>query len=310
MVKGWVVFGRPSDGAITMTSTAIAGLLGSLLLLAGTPAGASDGQDPALDAAGTPAEATDAGPAKVLVTVSMPDGRRIVFEQDAGEDGPGSTGVTRVLPDGSRISYGTPTNGRAARSGGSGRSKAKSSGRGGGGSKSSAGGGRGSSGGGGKSASIGGGGGGGGGGGSAKASGSSPAGARAPFQGRQPVPTIGSPRYDDEGATGGQDVRFHDAGISAMVIGRTVFIWGADVVQSTVEFGLVEGERFAFDGAIARHDRPNQPSGSPLSSIEQMYAPLKLEYDAGEVVTLSMHSRAENPDSPDREIRSWTFRVR
>lgn len=293
-----------------MTSTAIAGLLGSLLVVAGAPAGASDAPEPALETAGTRADATDAESGKVLVTVSMPDGRRIVFEQDAGEDGAGSTGVTRVLPDGSRISYGTPTNGRAAKSG-SGRSKAKSSGRGGGGSKSSSGGGRGSSGG-GKAVSLGGGGGGsgGGGGGGSVKGGSSPAGARAPFQGRQPVPTIGSPRYDDDGATGGQDVRFHDAGISAMVVGRTVFIWGADVVQSTVEFGLVEGERFAFDGAIARHDRPSPASGSPLSSLEQMYAPLKLEYDAGEVVTLSMHSRAENPDSPDREIRSWTFRVR
>lgn len=125
----------------------------------------------------------------------------------------------------------------------------------------------------------------------------------------QSVPTIGNPRYSDDGATGGQDVVFHDAGISAMVFGRTVYIWGAELVQSSEQFQLVEGERFAFDGAVVRLEK--QPSGGQtLTSSEFLQAPLKLEYTPGSTVTLTMFSKAQNPEQPDRQIRNWTFRVR
>jgi hypothetical protein len=126
----------------------------------------------------------------------------------------------------------------------------------------------------------------------------------------QSVPTVGSPRYTDDGATGGQDVRFHDAGISALVVGRTVFIWGAEIVQSTADFSLVQGERFAFDGAVVREPQTREPSPGVLSTVDQMYAPLKLEFAAGTTTTLTMFSRADNPDAPDRDMRTWTFRVR
>lgn len=125
----------------------------------------------------------------------------------------------------------------------------------------------------------------------------------------KPVPTVGDPRYSDDGATGGQDVRFHDAGISAMVVGRTVFLWGADLVHSSADFALVEGERVAFDTVMVRNHRAETP-GETLGSMDQMYAPLKLQYPAGSTATLTMHSRAGNPQMPNREIRSWTFRVR
>lgn len=126
----------------------------------------------------------------------------------------------------------------------------------------------------------------------------------------QSVPTIGSPRYSDDGATGGQDVRFHDAGMSALVVGRTVFIWGAEIVQSTADFNVIQGERFAFDGAVVRERQEKTPSSGTLTSVDQMFAPLKLEYAPGTTTTLTMFSRADNPDLPSREMRTWTFRVR
>jgi hypothetical protein len=109
---------------------------------------------------------------------------------------------------------------------------------------------------------------------------------------------------------GGQDVKFHDAGISAIVIGRMVLIWGAEIVQSTADFTVVEGERFAFDGAVIRQNsaQPQQVQG--FSSLDQVYAPLKLEFQAGETTTLTLFSRAVNQNLPDREMRTWTFRVR
>jgi hypothetical protein len=138
-------------------------------------------------------------------------------------------------------------------------------------------------------------------------------GARAPHRGGAaagPVPTIGSPRYDDQGATGGQDVRFHDAGMSALVVGRTVFIWGAEIVQSSESFELVEGERVAFDGAVVREHQVRNPNPPTLSSVDQLYAPLKLAFDQGTTTTLTLFSSSTNPDLPDREMRTWTFRVR
>lgn len=125
----------------------------------------------------------------------------------------------------------------------------------------------------------------------------------------QRVSTIGSPRYDDSSATGGQDVRFFDAGISAMVVGRTVFIWGAELVQSDVDFEVIEGELFAFDGAVAKQDR-YAAGGEPLSGGDTLFAPIKLEFERDTQVTLTLHGRAANPEEPDRQVRTWTFRVR
>jgi len=119
------------------------------------------------------------------------------------------------------------------------------------------------------------------------------------------VSTIGDPTYNQDAATGGQDVRFHDSGISAMVVGRTVYIWGATLVQSDAKFELIEGERFAFDGVIA-----SELAAGDDASDDPLYAPIKLEYDPNTVVNLTLHARSDNAESPDRAIRSWTFRVR
>lgn len=349
-----------------LTNKTFYGLLGSIVLAAGLPASASDGEEKkAPDAAQQTEAAKKDENAKetVRIVVSLPNGRKYVIVQEApkssDEGGPLGTKVSRVLPDGSRISYGTGMSSprSSARSRGSAGTR-----RAGGGAVRSAGGssltGSGSGGGGSAIARLGGGGGGGGGsaasggggggGGSAAGLTGSNAGGgfRAPHQrhsgsespdadsggsggiipGRsaqptpressgsnggtkQPVPTIGSPRYDDDGATGGQNVTFHDAGMSAMLVGRTVYVWGADIVQATEEFRLIEGERVAFDGAVVRNHRPIG-DGQPLSSADQLFAPLKLEFRQGDTVTLTMHSQAVNQDNPARDIRNWTFRVR
>lgn len=131
---------------------------------------------------------------------------------------------------------------------------------------------------------------------------------RAPAPQRTNVSTVGSAHYDADAATGGQDVRFFDAGISAMVVGRTVYIWGVDFVQSSAEFEVIEGERFAYDSVIARES--DAGTGSDAGENDQMHAPIKLEYAPGTVVDLTLHASADNPESPDRAERSWTFRVR
>lgn len=311
-----------------LTNKAFYGLLGSIVLAAGLPASANEqGKDTSEQRSAQERSGEESSENTIRVVVSLPNGRRYVIEEKVDERGgsgaPLGTRVSRVLPDGSRISYGTGMTG--ARSANRGRASSAGARRTGGGSVSSLGGssltGGGGGGGSGTPARTGGGasaGGGGGGSAGAAAAGSGGGGMRAPFQRqanantntpKQRVPTIGEPRYSDDGATGGQNVTFHDAGISAMVIGRVVYIWGADIVQSSADFILIEGERFAFDGAVVRDHRLSG-STQVLSATEQMFAPLKLEFRAGETVTLTLHSRAQNQDLPSREIRNWTFRVR
>jgi len=326
-----------------LLTSSVPGLLGALVLLVGTTAGANDTptNEPKSQAESQAERATVSEKPEVeRIVVSLPNGRRYVIERpkaSGASNASSPSDVVRVLSDGSRISYsiaggsgGKAVNRRAAPRGrntsASGVSRATSGVSGGGGGSGS------------KLASGGrsGGGGGGGGGGATAASpggmtagtvGSSSSGtpgavrgARAPDRntGSQvnespaPVPTIGSPRYQDNEATGGQDVTFFDAGISAMVLGRTVYIWGAEIVQSTQSFQLVEGERFAFDGAVARTSSRPTGSGQSLTAAgsQQFHAPLKLEFTPGSTTTLTMFSSAPNPELPDRSIRNWTLRVR
>lgn len=297
-----------------LSHTTLSGLTGLLLLVSGTAAGASDKQPESKEAAAASesgsGEKSGGQTRTERVVVSLPSGRRYVIEREVKEDERPSSSparTTRTLNDGTRINYGlrgstgSSNNNRSRTSGqnsSAGRGSAATGSRGGTAAtatKSGAGSG------GARQAPIGG-------------SGNATTGTGSSAQTNQStpaqtVPTIGSPRYSDDGATGGQDVAFHDAGISAMVFGRTVYIWGAELVQSSEQFQLVEGERFAFDGAVVRLEK--QPSGGQtLTSSEFLQAPLKLEYTAGSTVTLTMFSKAQNPEQPDRQIRNWTFRVR
>jgi hypothetical protein len=337
----------------------LSGLLGTLVLLVGTSAGASDtpSSEPQANEKATAEGSVEAeAPEMERIVVSLPNGRKYVIERPKAKsaDSGSPSDVIRRLADGSRISYSlaggsggkavsrraAPKAGRNAASKGVSRAGSGVSGGSGGGSVSKLGGGGGARAGGGGGGGAGGGGGGGAApasaaavgamaagtnGASAGASSGAVRGARAPFKntgtninsvGNQtnpaseaPVPTIGSPRYSDDEATGGQDVTFFDAGISAMVLGRTVYIWGAEIVQSSEAFQLVEGERFAFDGAVARNGRPTTAT-APLTSADQLHAPLKLEFAPGSTTTLTMFSAADNPELPDRSIRNWTLRVR
>lgn len=119
------------------------------------------------------------------------------------------------------------------------------------------------------------------------------------------VSTIGDATYSQDTATGGQDVRFLDSGMSAMLVGRTLYVWGAKLVQSDEAFEVIEGSRFAFDGVIAR-----EVAADDDASEDPLFAPIKIEYPADTVVNLTLHARADQPDAPDRAVRSWTFRVR
>jgi len=328
-----------------LNNATLSGLTGLLLLVSGTAVGASDkqpdDQNTAKPAESSPPEKSGDKPRTERIVVSLPSGRRYVIEREIKEEEKPSSspaGTTRTLNNGTRINYGlTGPSGRSnatrsrtsAQNSSAGRGAATSGSRGGAASTASR---SGSSGGGGAATSSGGGGsagsgrtaaaGGGGSAGSGRTAsaggggmnlGTVPgAGTRTPPNQSAPaqtVPTIGNPRYSDDGATGGQDVVFHEAGISAMVSGRVVYIWGAEFVQSTEQLQLIEGERFAFDGAVARLEK-QASSGQTLTSAEFLQAPLKLEYAPGSTVTLTMFSKAPNPELPDRQIRNWTFRVR
>ncbi|GEM_PF-3854499 len=122
---------------------------------------------------------------------------------------------------------------------------------------------------------------------------------------RPGVSTIGGPTYSEDAATGGQDVRFLDSGISAMLVGRTLYVWGAKLVQSDADFEVIEGSRFSFDGVIAREIAEDDDAGE-----DPLFAPIKIEYGADTVVNLTLHARCEQPQDPQRAIRTWTFRVR
>lgn len=296
-----------------LSHTTLSGLTGLLLLVSGTAAGASDKQPESKEAAAASesgsGEKSGGQTRTERVVVSLPSGRRYVIEREVKEDERPSSSparTTRTLNDGTRINYGlkgstgNSNNNRSRTSGqnsSAGRGSAATGSRGGAATATKSGAGSGGT----RQASTGG-------------SGSSATGTGTTAQTNQStpaqtVPTIGNPRYSDDGATGGQDVAFHDAGISAMVSGRTVYIWGAELVQSSEQFQLVEGERFAFDGAVARLEK-QASTGQTLTSAEFLQAPLKLEYAPGDTVTLTMFSKAQNPEQPDRQIRNWTFRVR
>lgn len=104
---------------------------------------------------------------------------------------------------------------------------------------------------------------------------------------------------------GGQDVRFMDSGISAMLVGRTLYVWGAKLVQSDAAFEVVEGDRFAFDSVIAR-----EVASDGEAEEDPLFAPIKIEYDPNTVVNLTLHALSESAENPDRAVRTWKFRVR
>lgn len=264
----------------------------------------------------------------VEVRVSLPDGRTFTRLEpkrnlSARYSRPGSapTGTSRRLADGSRISV-------ASRgvSGGSNSSSVRTGGGGGGG---------------GSAASSSGGGGGGGGASSSASKGSgsdaspeTPSSANASGggifaygssesqnaggnsssgsgAGRQPVPTIGDPTYDREGnATGGQRVEFHDAGMSAAVIGSRVYFNNVELVVADQDFEVVTGMRLEHNSAIMEESRLASGDAGSLGSFNTRASSIKLEFEPGTVVTLMLYTQSQSVIDPSREVRTWTVRIR
>lgn len=263
----------------------------------------------------------------VRVRVSLPDGRTITrlipkHSMSARYGNRSSTpqSTSRRLADGSRISIGSRgvsggSNSRSAQSSGGG-------GGGGGGSSSSA------SGGGGGASSSGGGGsvasksqageqrGAGvfsfGAGESATASGTE-ASKRASGSSAtpRPIPTIGNPTYDRDGnASGGQRVEFHDAGMSAAVIGNLVYFNGAEMVSANAPFELITGTRFATDSVIMDSERLDSSGSDLLSSFNTRNSEIKVQMESGTVVDFVLFTPADDPNNPERVQRTWTVRIR
>lgn len=124
------------------------------------------------------------------------------------------------------------------------------------------------------------------------------------------VPTIGSPSYRDDGATGGQRVEFHDAGMGAAVIGNTIYFTGVEFVQVNQGFGVVTGTRLGSDSVRMEDMRLASSSSNPLSSWNVGASTIKLDFESDTVVDLVMHSICADANNPSREQRTWTVRIR
>lgn len=125
------------------------------------------------------------------------------------------------------------------------------------------------------------------------------------------VPTVGGPRYNSDGdATGGQRVEFHEAGMSAAVIGNMIYFNGVEFVRADQDFSVVEGTRVGADSVIRQDMRPSNAGVDVLSSFNVGASTIRLGYPSDTVVQLVMQSLAADPGNPDRIQRTWTVRIR
>ncbi|PCI10534.1 hypothetical protein COB72_02955, partial [bacterium] len=138
---------------------------------------------------------------------------------------------------------------------------------------------------------------------------SSSAEVRAPHAQRS-VPTVGQASYTDFGAVGGQKVEFLDAGISASIVGQTVYFTGVQLVQANQSFGIVAGTRLGEGSAIMQEGRPGRGDSNPLGTSNTASSTIRLDFESGTTVDLVMLSNPENPGDPIREQRTWTVRIR
>lgn len=128
---------------------------------------------------------------------------------------------------------------------------------------------------------------------------------------RPAVPTVGSPRFDREGnASGGQRVEFHDAGMSAAVIGNRVYLNDVELVSADQPFSIITGTRVGSDSVIMEDGRLSSNGVDHLSSFNTGSSSIKLEFDSDTTVTLSLYTQSSNSLNPDREMRTWTVRIR
>ena len=312
-------------------STQLSSLLGAIVISSGLASSLAIAQDSTAEQASTIESTTNEQVQEleqsndldmVEVRISMPDGRIIIRKEPVAQRStkriaPVSIARSRTLADGSRVS--------TARSGVSGGANSSSVQTGSSGASGSSGG---SSGGGARS--------GGGGGGasssaeietpSTKSSGgvysrssssnddtstsSSTHSTSSQSSSPRSVPTIGSPSYSQDGATGGQRVEFHDAGMGAAVIGNTVYFTGVEFVQVNQGCGVVTGTRLGSDAVRLDDMRLASSSSNPLSSWNIGASTIKLDFESDTVVDLVMHSITTDANNPSRDQRTWTVRIR
>jgi hypothetical protein len=128
---------------------------------------------------------------------------------------------------------------------------------------------------------------------------------------RPAIPTVGSPRFDREGnATGGQRVEFHDAGMSAAVIGNRVYLNNVELVVADQPFDVISGTVLGHDSAMMDFGRLGSGSADALGSFNSRNSSIKLEFESDTTVTLLMYTQSPSSLDPEREMRSWTVRVR
>lgn len=128
---------------------------------------------------------------------------------------------------------------------------------------------------------------------------------------RPAVPTVGAPRFDREGnASGGQRVEFHDAGMSAAVIGNRVYLNNVELVSADQPFSIITGTRVGSDSVIMEDGRLSSNGVDHLSSFNTGSSSIKLEFDSDTIVTLSLYTQSSSSLNPDREMRTWTVRIR
>ncbi len=129
--------------------------------------------------------------------------------------------------------------------------------------------------------------------------------------GRQSVPTIGEPSYDREGnATGGQRVEFHDAGMSAAVIGNRVYFNNVELVVADQPFQVISGTRLEHNSAIMEDGRLGSGGTGALGSFNTRSSSIKLEFESDTTVTLMLYTQSQNSFNPERDMRTWTVRIR
>ena len=140
---------------------------------------------------------------------------------------------------------------------------------------------------------------------------SNPRGSSQSNNSRPAVPTVGSPRFDRDGnATGGQRVEFHDAGMSAAVIGNRIYLNNVELVSADQPFEIITGTRLGHDSAIMESGRLSGDGVNPLSSFNTGSSSIKLEFESDTTVTLMLYTQSSDEFNPERDMRSWTVRVR
>lgn len=140
---------------------------------------------------------------------------------------------------------------------------------------------------------------------------STPRGSSQDNNSRPAVPTVGSPRFDRDGnATGGQRVEFHDAGMSAAVIGNRVYLNNVELISADQPFEIITGTRVGHDSAIMESGRLSSDGVDPLSSFNTGSSSIKLEFESDTTVTLMLYTQSSDEFNPERDMRSWTVRVR